>query len=145
MEKELFYILQDLKIDINSLNTKKLKNKIDDLYIQFMHVENNFNYYRKKYVLNNIKHLLTLGMCSKYRSEKHKYIKQNIEENLDIIDIKYRLLLSELTNIESFLEINQNKEKTFKNNFEQIDTFLNFIKNLDNDEKEKLLSYRIGG
>lgn len=145
MEKELFYILQDLKIDINSLNIQNIKKQLEDLYIQSIHIEDNLNYYKKKYILNDLKYVLTLGMCSKYRSEKYKYIRENIEENLDIIDIKYELILSELSQIEDFFENSLAKEKTFKNNFEQIDSFLNFIKHLDKDEKEKLLSYRIGG
>ena len=47
MEKELFYIMQDLKRDINCLEIDYLKRKLEEVNIKCMHEEDNFNYYNK--------------------------------------------------------------------------------------------------
>lgn len=45
---------------------------------------------------------------------------------------------------EVLLEINTNKEKSFKNNFNQIYDFLELMNKTTEEEKEKIFSYKMG-
>ena len=45
---------------------------------------------------------------------------------------------------EVLLEINTNKEKAFKNNFNQIYDFLELIDKMPEEEKVKIFSYKMG-
>ena len=95
MEKDLFHILQNIKIDINTLDLKYLHDKLITLNYDCMHEEDNFDYYNKKFFLNNIKFLLTkiimLGKVTKNQIDKYTYIRQSLENNLDKIEEKYNL------------------------------------------------------
>lgn len=142
MEKDLFYILQNIKVDINSLNINYLQNKLVKLNFDCMYEEDNFEYYNKKFFINNIKFLLTkilmLGRCTKNQIDKYNFTRQSLEKNLDKIEEKYNYLLAEFVVTEVFLEINKNKE------YNQIDSFLDFINKMPNEEKDKILSYKMG-
>ena len=148
MEKDLFYILQELKVDINTLNLKSLKEKLEKINFYCMYEEDNFNYYNKKFFLNNLKFLLTrflmLGMCTKNQLDAYRCRRESLERNLDLIEDKYNLLLRESVILEILIEINENREQPLKNNFKQIDSFLEFIKPLSEEEKDKIFSYKMG-
>ena len=144
----MFHILQNIKIDINTLDLKYLHDKLITLNYDCMHEEDNFDYYNKKFFLNNIKFLLTkiimLGKVTKNQIDKYTYIRQSLENNLDKIEEKYNLLLAEFVITEVLLDINKTKEISLKNNFNQIDSFLEFIKKYSDEEKEKIFSYKMG-
>jgi len=147
-ERDLFYILQDLKRSINVLDLNYLKDKLEVLNTESMHQEDNFDYYNRKYFLNNLKHLLvkilTLGKCSKKHNDNYFEIRELLEYKLNIIEHKYEQLTVELIVTEVLLDINTNKEVFYKNNFKQIDNFLEFIDELPKEEKQKIFEYKIG-
>ncbi|MBQ9023989.1 MAG: hypothetical protein IJ105_02065 [Bacilli bacterium] len=148
MEKDLFYILQNIKVDINSLNINYLQDRLVKLNFDCMYEEDNFDYYNKKLFINNIKFLLTkllmLGRCTKNQINKYNLTRQSLEKNLDKIEDNYNYLLAEYVVTEVFLEINKTKEITLKNNYNQIDSFLEFINKMSKEEKDKIFSYKMG-
>lgn len=148
MERDLFHILQNLKININTLDLDYLEDRLIVLSHDCNHEERNFEYYRKRYIINNLKYslikVLMLGRCTKNQRDKYEYIIANLEENLDKIAEKYSLLFSEFVVTEVLLETNKNKKEFLDNNFKQIDSFFEFIDKFDSDEKEKIFSYKMG-
>ena len=148
MEKELFYIMQDLKRDINCLEIEYLKRKLEEVNIKCMHEEDNFNYYNKRFFLNNLKFLITkilmLGKCTRNQLIKYECIRQSLEKNLDIIEQRYEILYLESHFTEELLKQNTAKEPILKENYNKIEEFLNFVNSLDTEEKERMLSYKIG-
>lgn len=146
MEKELFYMLQNIKRDINCLDLKYLKEKLEDLNYKCMHEENNFDYYNKLYLKNNIKLLFIKMIPFIDKKTFYNYIskKNKLDLLMDEIEEKYNMLLIETVVTEVLLDINTNKEVVLKNNYNQIDTFLSFINQLTNEEKNKIFSYKMG-
>lgn len=148
MERDLFYILQNIKIDINCLNIKQLQRKLEEVNNECMYEEDNFNYYNRKFFINNIKFLLIkiimLGNCTKNQIDKYSLIKESLENILDKIEENYNFLHMEFTTTEKLLRQNKNKEISLKNNFEQINSFLEYIDDLSNEDKEKIFSYKMG-
>lgn len=148
MERDLFYILQNIKIDINCLKIDYLQKRLEEVNNECMHEEDSFNYYNKKFFLNNLRFLLIkifmLGNCTKNQIDKYALTRNSLENILDRIEENYNLLFTELTIIEGLLEVNKNKEESLKNNFKQINLFFDYINDLSKEEKKKIFSYKMG-
>ena len=148
MERDLFYILQNIKIDINCLKIDYLQKRLEEVNNECMHEEDSFNYYNKKFFLNNLRFLLIkifmLGNCTKNQIDKYALTRNSLENILDKIEENYNLLFTELTIIEGLLEVNKNKEESLKNNFKQINLFFDYINDLSKEEKKKIFSYKMG-
>lgn len=148
MERDLFHILQELKREINVIDLKYLKDKIEVLDVDRMHEEDDFNYYNKQYFKNNIKYLILkiimLGRCNSRQLNSYINVKNKLEKKLDTIEERYNDLCIEKIVTETLLEINTNKEKSLKSNFNQIYDFLEYIEKIPVDEKDKIFSYKMG-
>ena len=148
MERDLFYILQNIKIDINCLKIDYLQKRLEEVNNECMHEEDSFNYYNKKFFLNNLRFLLIkifmLGNCTKNQIDKYALTRNSLENILDRIEENYNLLFTELTIIEGLLEVNKNKEESLKNNFKQINLFFDYVNDLSKEEKKKIFSYKMG-
>ena len=148
MEKDLFHILQDLKIDINRLDLEYLNDRLTVLEFDCFHQENNYEYYRKRLFFNNLKYsivkILMLGRCSKNQIDKYECIRENLEKMLNKIEQKYDLLTAEYVVTEVLIETNSIKKEFLDNNFKQIDSFFELIDKFDDKEKEKIFSYKMG-
>ena len=147
MEKELYRILQEIKIGINTIeniDVDKYLRELDELQVRQIYL---YDFYFEKYFEYKFKFralsILTLGIY--YLKNKYDYdfrcelyegaINQTEDKYFDIICDKvfYKLKGSLL------------KEKLdfYEKNFEQIDNFFKFIKDLPEEEKEKYLTYKI--
>ena len=85
-----------------------------------------------------------LGKCTRNQLIKYECIRQSLEKNLDIIEQRYEILYLESHFTEELLKKNITKESILKENYNKIEEFLNFVNSLDTEEKERMLSYKIG-
>lgn len=89
MEKDLYHILQELKREINVIDLKYLKDKIEVLDVDCMNAENNFDYYNRQYLKNNIKFLilkiLMLGRCNSDQIGCYLAMRQELNKKMDMM------------------------------------------------------------
>lgn len=146
MEKELFHLLQELKICNNKIDVKNMQQILDNLYYECNHSEDKFDYYNRLYFLNNIKLLLLKMVPFFNKKEKIKCIlkKEKLDRIMDYIEIEYNNLEIGIIAYEAIIDISKNRKNELKKNMNQIDCFLNFINNLSADEKQKIFNYKMG-
>lgn len=147
MEKELFYILQDIKGILNCINLEEYDEKIKIVEnvkrgIEQERFENALERKRENldYVLSDI------TTFWKYR-KLNKMIHEQKKNHIDTVGMIVKSLeescereKAELIRQKSF---DENKREVYKRNFDQIDGFLELCKTLTEEEKEKVFNYKM--
>ena len=147
MEKELFRILQEIKIGINIINSndfEKKINKISNLEAKTIIMNNLYiDAYRKnkaKFILFSI---FTFGIY--YYKNKYDYELRNeiLEGAIDNCEDNYYNLVHDRVLYRAYQMEFDMRLNFFNKNFNQIDSFLELVQNLSEEEKQKYLSYKI--
>ena len=148
MKKDLFYILQELKRDINKIDLEYYDKQLEELEIELKENEQLYNKMNKAMIYEDIKvillNIITFGIYYKRYEYEYQLRKELIDGTLSDIqhDIKY--IVSEMIAYEVLKDINSAKKESFIKNRDQIDKFLTLYEKLKDEEKTKLLNYKIG-
>lgn len=147
MEKELFYTIQDIKGYRNKLkasNTDKiielLKTKEQAEIIKSKNYNRKYNKEKLKYSLLNF---ITFGQFCSLNSNICSIKLNNLKQSRDNSLEDYILYKTEKEKYINQKQINDNKKEFYDKNYKQIDMFLELLKTLSNDEKEKIFSYKM--
>ena len=148
MEKDLLKILQEIKIELNKLKIEDRKKEIQKLNKKLDRTIDNYNRYSKKQFYIRVKYLLfssiTLGIYSYLKSNKVREKIEELENYMIQEENEYNILNIEIVGNEVINEINQNIQKELIKNYDQISNFLQLCDNMDEQEKESVLTYKMG-
>ena len=148
MEKDLLKILQEIKIELNKLKIEDRKKEIQKLNKKLDRTIDNYNRYSKKQFYIRVKYLLfssiTLGIYSYLKSNKVREKIEELENYMTQEENEYNILNIEIVGNEVINEINQNIQKELIKNYDQISNFLQLCDNMDEQEKESVLTYKMG-
>ena len=147
MEKELYKILQEIKIGINMLENTDINKYINELTELQEKQENLYYLYQEAYDKYKSKFralsILTFGIY--YKKNKYDYdLRCELYEGaMELVENSYFGILSDKVYYKLKELTLKEKQKFFVKNFNQIDNFFNCIKDLSKEEKEKYLTYKI--
>ncbi len=147
MDKELFKTLQELKLDVNSIDLKYFDNKIKEYNIEEEKKEDLFRFHNKEYFLLKLKfyilNVLTLGI--NYSNNKYDYNlrKELLEGALDKVEEEYDKSLLSIAFYETLKEVKKSKENVLNYNIDQLNRFLDLVENLSKEEKMKIFNYKM--
>ena len=109
MDKELFRILQEIKLNINKINMKAIDELIEEQNKEEEKQSELFNYYRKKYILLcrkfHLLNILTLGINYKKNKYSFELEKELLNGAMDKVELDYNMALISIAAYEALKNI----------------------------------------
>lgn len=148
MEKELYKIMQELKIKINEINYQKLpeyEKKLKETTKNEEEQDYLYRLFKRQYFLLKIKtillSILTFGIY--YKINKNQYIDDIIFLNFQVQEIEKEY--DETVNVLAKLQLSKNNElrmlESYEKNINQINKFLSLMDSLEDNERKTILEY----
>lgn len=148
MNKDLFEILQEIKLEINKIENNDKENSIESLNKELDNEIKNYNNCSKKQFYIKLKYnllkLLTLGIYGHFKKNKIYEKIEELENYMFESENNYNMLNIEIIINEELNKINKNRKISLDKNYNQISSFLSLYDKSNSDEKSKILEYKMG-